>query len=307
MTLKQTKPIKNLKIQQGVEGVEYEIENYNFQKINQPKGHRVFSSQYSPSDKNQKISILKSGCDTNVNVANYELSPFNEYQDQQMEEKQDVVRFEMNTAKEKNFQISTMVQRFRGMRKQEEIDNRVKFEQELHERLEMVKAQWMQLGYEEGKKNSIEEVKKVNESIIAEKMKVFVQMLEEVMSVKKDILKQQKQQVYDLIKSLTKWVILRELKDDGYYLNRLLEKLILELDTQENLLIMVNKDAFNKMPDVLKEVEQKLGELKNIRIEASTDSKTAGMVIESSSAILDGSFESQMNELDKLFATVDDI
>ncbi|MBF0362647.1 MAG: hypothetical protein HQK49_16625 [Oligoflexia bacterium] len=307
MILKKDKPIKNLKVLQGAEGVDYDIEEYSFKNIRQSKDHRAFSFQYSPSDKNQKVKILKSGSDVDVDVANYELPAFNEYQDQQMDANSDVVRFEMDTAKEKNFQISTMVQRFRGMRKQEEIDNRVKFEQELHERLEMVKAQWMQLGYEEGKKNAINEVKKMNEQIIAEKMKDFVLMLEEVMSVKKEILKQQKQQVYDLVRSLTKWVILRELKDDGYYVNRLLEKLVLELDTQENLLIMVNKEAFSNMPDVLKEVEKKLGELKNIRVEPALESSATGLIIESSSAILDGSFESQMKELDKLFATVDDI
>ena len=42
----------------------------------------------------------------------------------------------------------------------------------------------------------------------------------------KKIISKQKSEIIDLVKSLTKWVIKKELEDDGDYLKRLLDQLI---------------------------------------------------------------------------------
>ena len=55
----------------------------------------------------------------------------------------------------------------------------------------------------------------------------------------KKIISKQKSEIIDLVKSLTKWVVKRELEDDGDYLKRLLDNLISEVDSKSILILHV--------------------------------------------------------------------
>jgi flagellar assembly protein FliH len=65
------------------------------------------------------------------------------------------------------------------------------------------------------------------------------QMIQDVYERRDKIFEEQKIEIYETIKTLPKWVILRELNEDGQYIQRLLEKLILEIQTKNNLLIPI--------------------------------------------------------------------
>ena len=107
-----------------------------------------------------------------------------------------------------------------------------------------------------------------------------------------------------MIRNMTKWIILRELKEDGAYLERLLEKLIIELQARQNLLIQVNKNDFSHMPEILQVVQQRLGTLNNVRLEVDFDISPNGITIESENGIITGTLETQFKNLDKLFESV---
>ena len=109
---------------------------------------------------------------------------------------------------------------------------------------------------------------------------------------------------YETILNLTKWVILRELKDDGEYVHRLLEKLITEIQTKSNILIQIDERSFRDMPDILEVVEERLGSLSNVRLEKDFDIDGPGIVLESDNGIINGTLKEQFNNLDKLFLKV---
>ena len=56
---------------------------------------------------------------------------------------------------------------------------------------------------------------------------------------------------------MTKWILLRELRDDDDYLIRLIEKLIDEIGNKKRLTINIDHKRFSKMPEVLEEIQRK--------------------------------------------------
>jgi flagellar assembly protein FliH len=129
-------------------------------------------------------------------------------------------------------------------------------------------------------------------------------MVTAVLHTHDEILSKQKTEMYQLLRNLSKWIVLRELQEDGKYIERLLEKLLVEMQVRSNLLIQVNTDDFASMPEVLEHVQGRLGEMKNVRIEIDSSVKSRGIIIESENGIINATMEEQFKSLDKLFEDV---
>ena len=149
-----------------------------------------------------------------------------------------------------------------------------------------------------------EEIFNEMRNVVDQKLDNFSEMINNVLHSQEDLIEKQKKEVYTLIRNLTKWIITRELKDDGAYIERLLERLLLEIQARQNLLIQVGQADFNSMPEVLNHVQSRLGELKNVRVEMDSSMKTRGMVIETDNGIVNANLEEQFRNLDKLFEDV---
>ena len=129
-------------------------------------------------------------------------------------------------------------------------------------------------------------------------------MVNFVLQTQEEIINQQKSEIYLLLKNLAKWIVLRELKDDGQYISRLLERLVQEMQVKSNLLIKVNKKSFEGMEEVLETVQDNLGKLNNVRVEVDYDVSENGLIVEADNGIIDGTLEEQFKKLDELFSVV---
>jgi flagellar assembly protein FliH len=214
-----------------------------------------------------------------------------------------VIRKEREFANQTHFKISSVVKEHRGIIKQEEEDYQKSVDQEIERRLKLIQEESYQAGFNAGLDKGAKEAYNEAVEVYQEKISVLESYIEEVKSFQSDLFKKQKDEIYKMIKLLTKWVILREVKNDQY-MKDLFEKLILELNTKSNLLVKVNSDHFEKMPEVLEIVQQRLGKLSNVRLEIEPDMKNSGIIIESDNGIVDGSLEAQFINLDKLFLSV---
>jgi flagellar assembly protein FliH len=165
-----------------------------------------------------------------------------------------------------------------------------------------------QSALEEGKKEGIKLGKKEvfdnTKGAADQKLTSLSDMILDLKKGYKKILSNQKIEILNLLKSLTKWVIQRELKDDDGYLNRLLEQLISEVDSKSNLILHVSKDDFDRMPEVLQELEEKVGALSNVRLLLNHDIKSKGMILESENGIIKGTSEEQFEIIDKIFESI---
>jgi len=219
-------------------------------------------------------------------------------------EKAKIIKAERERAASSGFNISPIVREYRGMAKQEVEERERRIEEEVQKRIELIRQDAFEQGFSEGVEQGKSEVFDQTRQMTEEKLTHLTGMIQDVLKEKEELLAQEKTEVYRLVRNLTKWVILRELKDDGEYLKRLLEKLITELGSRQNLLLQVNRAQFADMPEILEFVQSKLGELKNIRLETDEDVSANGFVIESENGIINGTMEEQFRSLDRLFEAV---
>ena len=179
-----------------------------------------------------------------------------------------------------------------------------KISEEVERRLLLLKEQ----AYQEGKKIGIADGKKeVFASLINsadEKLQNITEMVEAVLSTQKEIVEHQKEEVYRLLKNLTKWIVLKEVSNDKDYSKRLLEKLFQEIESRNNMLIQVNPTDFEAMPEILQYIQEKFGKLTNVRVEIDPGIVSHGLILETENGILNATIEEQFKCLDKLFESV---
>jgi flagellar assembly protein FliH len=179
--------------------------------------------------------------------------------------------------------------------------NEEKFQQEVNNRLKKIEKENFEKAYEEGLKIAKEEVKKEFEAEFSKKIESLNEILKNALDLRDEIFEDQKGQIIFLIKSLTKWVIMRELTDDGKYLEKLLEKLLTEIQAKQNFVIQVSQKDFDKMPEIIKTIEQKMGEFKNSRLAVDFDLPENGIVIDSENGMIKATLEGQFTVLDEIF------
>jgi flagellar assembly protein FliH len=216
----------------------------------------------------------------------------------------DQIKLERITAEENNFNISPIVKEHRGLLNQEKEERERKILSEVSRRVEVIKEEAYEEGFREGVKAGKQEVFNQTKAESEDKLNILTDMINEVLAVKEKIIVNQKGEIYKLVRNLTKWIILRELKDDGEYVNRLLEKLIIEAQAKSNLLIQVNQKQFESMPEVLESVQGVLGKLDNVRVEIDYEISEHGIIVDSDNGIIKGTMEQQFSHLDKLFESV---
>ena len=87
-------------------------------------------------------------------------------------------------------------------------------------------------------------------------------------------------------------------------MEKLLEKLILEMNVRKNIVLRVSQAQFPLMNDIVKNVEQRVGQLSNIRVEILPEIKHPGIILESENGLIDGSIEGVFRNIDKIFEQV---
>ena len=213
-------------------------------------------------------------------------------------------KVERLSSEKSGFQIASIVKKHRGIEEDIQTEYEQKLEAEVERRFLMVKEEAYAIGFEEGIKKGQDEIFEQMRSDIDTKLMNLSEMVNDVLTTRDEILTTQKTQIFTMVKNLTKWIILKELDEDDKYLSRLLEKLVVELQTKSNLLIQVSKKQFEMMPEVLDVVEKSLGKLDNVRMEIDYDIDDNGIIVSSENGIINGTLEQQFSTLSKLFESV---
>ncbi len=241
-------------------------------------------------------------------VEEYEIQDLGQYKERQKKLNEPIIKKERIHMEDNQFSVSPVVDHFRGLQEQAAREREERFQRELEERFAKVKEQAYQEGFEKGQKEGFEKIQNELAQEATDKVQMLENYIQAIHEERLELLKAEKTNIYELVKTLTKWVILRELEDDGAYLERLLEKLILEIQSKSNLLLKVDKEYFSAMPEVCEIVEQKLGELQNTRVEVlqrTQNDKEKGLILECDNGIIDGTLATQFETLEKLFSNLD--
>ncbi|MBT3235219.1 MAG: hypothetical protein HN353_04655 [Bdellovibrionales bacterium] len=203
-----------------------------------------------------------------------------------------------------DFTVSPIVKLHLGAVDQEEQEYQERVKYEVACRVAKIEEEAFNRGHQQGIASGREEIFAQTKAVAEEKIGFLSMMISEVIRKEEELIANQKQQIYQLVRNLTKWVILRELSDDGEYLHRLLEKVLLELQAKRDVLIKVKHSDFDKMPEVLEALQSKLGDISNVRVELDYGLEGPGIIVESENGIINASLPKQFNALDKLFESV---
>ncbi|MGB0453492.1 MAG: hypothetical protein ACPGJV_07235, partial [Bacteriovoracaceae bacterium] len=157
------------------------------------------------------------------------------------------LRDESASAFSNQFRISPIVKKHRGISEQERLDQEKRVQDLVDKKVMRIEKEAYEKGHSQGVEDGKKEVFDSLKVEVDEKLEALENLIQEVLDTKTELLTKQKDETYTIIRNLTKWVVLRELKDDGIYIERLLERLITEIQTKENLLIQVNQEQFDKM------------------------------------------------------------
>lgn len=215
-----------------------------------------------------------------------------------------LIKKERVAAKENNFRIAPIVQEHRGLLKQEQTERELQINDEVERRLNVYKEEAYQAGLQQGIAQGRDEIFMQTKEEVERKLEMVSEMTNNILSHQSEILETYKKEIYGVVKNLSKWVILRELSDDGQYLERLLEKLILDINSKSNLLIKVGADNVQRMDSIFDVVQGKVGQFQNVRLVVDDNLDQFGLVVESDNGILNAEFKEQMIALDQLFESL---
>lgn len=243
--------------------------------------------------------------DTNEikNADSFELKSLNFAQDLKHGLTEESIRRERDYEALSDFQISKIVKDHRGLKQQEIEDYERRVAEEVERRVSEIRTKAVEEGMAKGKEEGKAMAYAEAQQLFDERLREFMSYVENVKEDVQNIYADSKENAYLMVKNLTKWVILKEV-DEKYYLSRLLEKLIHEINSKINLVVHVNQESFGYMPEIIKIVERKVGKLTNIRVEADLDMEHNGIKLESENTVIDGSLEAQFESIDRLFANV---
>jgi len=239
----------------------------------------------------------------NGNVEAFEFRELNGKIVTQEKASPEMIRQELTLERKHNFKIEDTVRELRGISKQEKNDFENLVEAEVNKRIEQIYQDAYDKGFAKGQDDGLNQSVSTQQINIDQTSEDLVQILSGLNEQTSNVLKKNKDQVYDFVKKFTKWVVLKEI-DSGVYLEKLLEKLILEMNVRKNIVLRVGQEQLPVMSDVIKHVEGRVGQLSNIRVEVHADIQHPGIILECENGLIDGSIEGVFRNIDKIFEQV---
>lgn len=236
-------------------------------------------------------------------ITNFEPKSFNDFESRKNNFDANIIRRERADAKKTSFQFFDVVKEYRGQKKQEEQDYEKAVNDEVEKRVSDLKDKAYREGYEAGRKEGITKAENEAQKSFQDQVERLKEIVENAHKERSHLIEDNREEIYRMIRTLVKWVSFKELGDDSY-LPKLLEKLILELNQKHNLLVKVSRVDSELMPDVIKQVEENIGNLVNCRVEIENDLKERGIILESERGIIDASIDVQFSKIDKIFESV---
>lgn len=236
-------------------------------------------------------------------LSEFELKSLNAAQDFKHNITEEGIREERELEAGSAFSMSEVVKEHRGLNRQAEEDYEERVAAEVERRMAELHDKAYADGFEAGKELGRNEAYEESKAQFDQKAEQFAEQVDSLKNNIQSVYQESRDNAYLMVKNLSKWVILKEV-DEKYYLARLLEKLVHEINSKSNLVIHVNEDAFGYMPEIVKIVERKVGKLTNIRMEVDFEMTGNGIKLESENNIIDGSLEAQFKSIDHLFKNV---
>lgn len=152
-------------------------------------------------------------------------------------------------------------------------------------------------GYEEGFARGQQEAARKFQAEGEARLAGIDGLIGELEGLKAAIFQQNEKFLIDLVYRMGRMVLLRELHTDRDYLVRLASELIERMGLRENLRIKIHPSDAAGLEQLRAGILQRLGELRNLNIEASSEAREGGCLLETEWGAIDASLATQLEEV----------
>ncbi|MGZ3707783.1 MAG: FliH/SctL family protein [Bdellovibrionota bacterium] len=159
------------------------------------------------------------------------------------------------------------------------------------------KAEAAAVGYQDGLQKGYDEAYARFQKEAGERLGYLDQFLEAAETSKAEIFKANERFVMETVFRIARMVVLRELQTDKDYLLRLTRELIERVGVRDNISILINPEDLVSVKMLKDGLEQSLGALSNLNVEASTQIKRGGCSIETQWNLIDAAIDTQLQGL----------
>lgn len=176
-----------------------------------------------------------------------------------------------------------------------QIEERVRSQVSALAESERVRAR--EQGFEEGQRQGYQDAFARLSREGRERIEHFEKLLTEIEGAKAELFHQNERFLLELIYRVCRKVLLRELATDRDYLLRLCTALVEKTGLRENLRIRIHPAETETLEMLREGIQERLGALKNLEIEASSSVALGGCVVESDWGAIDARLETQLDEI----------
>jgi len=159
---------------------------------------------------------------------------------------------------------------------------------------EEAKAKSIAVGYREGLKKGHEEAFARFKEAGADRLERFTQVVEAVESAKEQIYLANERFLIELVYKISRMLLLKELKADREYVQRLARELIERVGVRENITIHISENDAETAGMLKEGLEKSLGTLKNLNIQISNQVEFGGCIVETEWNAIDASVDRQL-------------
>lgn len=216
---------------------------------------------------------------------------------------QEVIRVEREFEQKRSFKIDSIVRDHRGISQQENDDLEERVAAEVERRVQEIYQKAFDQGLREGREEGVNQIQMEQSCDVSKVSEELTSLLEQFKNQVELNTHQHKSEIIKFTKQFSKWVLLKEINEKEY-LAHLLEKILHELNARRNMIIRVNQSSYKIMPEVISQLESKLGAFSNVRLEVMDGMEHPGIILESENGIVDASLENVFSKLDRFFEQV---
>lgn len=210
---------------------------------------------------------------------------------------------EFSDANKSGFEVEEVVSKFR----RHDDYKKQRIESEVNEKIQLIKEQYKEEAFDEGYKRGHEIAKEEHDErmnrVFHSFQKNLTEFFSQIENEKETILNEYKIGILKSMGSITKWMILKESEYDTYT-ERLLVRLLKEMDNFKNLSISFDQANYDKYRTILEKVSESVPELKDYKVKADLNLRHNGIKVENDKSILEFSVEKQMEKIDSLFQKI---
>lgn len=258
------------------------------------------------------------GIHKNVDVQNYDFVEFSsstkkiiadDYQDVEFRKPNKKFKSlinEVNQANKNEFIIDKEVFDLRQHRVAKKNELEKKIEERIQHDLIKIKDQAYQEGFQKGLQDGIAKAYEEERDSTQKKIKEMKAMVDNLLNRQDEIVKTQEHELNKLIRDLTKWIILRELKNDDDYISRLVSKIVEENKTALRISFQVGRGITASFSRSIHELNQELQNTYHGQVEIIENKKIDKDAIEVQldSNVLRANLSEQLDVFNQIFDIV---